>query len=75
MAMAPTPESPLGYEDARAALTEVVAVLESGETTLEESLRLWEQGEQYARICEEWLAGAQRLLTQSDSEESASPSD
>lgn len=59
--------SPLGYEEARAALAAVVAELESGETTLEEALALWERGEEYARICEEWLAGAQqRISAQTD---------
>ncbi|MEY2964562.1 MAG: hypothetical protein RLZZ228_375 [Actinomycetota bacterium] len=58
-------EPAMGYEEARAALAEVVAALESGETTLEEALRLWEQGEEYARICEMWLAGAQARLDES----------
>lgn len=58
-------EPAMGYEEARAALAEVVAALESGETTLEEALRLWEQGEGYARICETWLAGAQARLDES----------
>ena len=58
-------EPAMGYEEARAALAEVVAALESGETTLEEALRLWAQGEEYARICEMWLAGAQARLDES----------
>ncbi|MFZ8979619.1 MAG: exodeoxyribonuclease VII small subunit [Candidatus Nanopelagicales bacterium] len=58
-------EPAMGYEEARAALAEVVAALESGETTLEEALRLGEQGEEYARICEMWLAGAQARLDES----------
>ena len=57
----------LGYEEARAALAETVAALESGDTTLEEALALWERGEEYARICEQWLAGAQARLTQEES--------
>lgn len=74
------PES-LGYEEARAALAETVAALESGDATLEEALALWEQGEEYARICEQWLAGAQARLTQEESlmptsaEQPAPPSD
>ena len=71
---------PLGYEEARAALADVVAALESGNATLEEALSLWEQGEEYARICEAWLAGAQERLSQQESaseteSESESPSD
>ena len=66
-----THEPALGYEDARAALAEVVAALESGDVTLEEALALWEQGEEYARICQAWLAGAQERL----SREERSPQD
>jgi exodeoxyribonuclease VII small subunit len=55
----------LGYEEARAALADVVAALESGDATLEEALRLWERGEEYARICDAWLAGAAERLTSS----------
>jgi exodeoxyribonuclease VII small subunit len=59
----------MGYEDARAALAEVVAALESGDATLEEALALWERGEEYARICETWLAGAQARLDAADVDE------
>jgi exodeoxyribonuclease VII small subunit len=65
------PEPALGYEEARAALADVVAALESGDTTLEEALALWERGEAYAQACEAWLAGAQERLSQ----EPAPPSD
>jgi exodeoxyribonuclease VII small subunit len=52
----------LGYEEAREELLEVVRALEQGGTTLEESLRLWERGEELARVCQEWLDGARRRL-------------
>jgi exodeoxyribonuclease VII small subunit len=57
-------ESPseLGYEQARDELVEVVRALEAGGTDLEESLRLWERGEELARICERWLEGARERL-------------
>lgn len=55
-------EPTMGYEDARAALAEIVTALESGDTTLEEALALWERGEEYARICDAWLEGAQQRL-------------
>jgi len=76
MAMASDTPS-MGYEAARAALAEVVTTLESGDATLEEALALWEQGEQYAQICEAWLAGAQERLSQQEEspDESAPPSD
>lgn len=55
-------ESPLGYEEARAELVEVVRALEAGGTTLEESLALWERGEALATLCQEWLDGARARL-------------
>jgi exodeoxyribonuclease VII small subunit len=50
------------YEDARAELIEVVQQLEAGGTGLEESLALWERGEQLATLCQEWLDGARAKL-------------
>jgi exodeoxyribonuclease VII small subunit len=50
------------YEEAREELVEVVRRLEAGGTTLEESLTLWERGEQLATICQEWLDGARARL-------------
>jgi exodeoxyribonuclease VII small subunit len=50
------------YEAAREELLDVVRRLETGGTTLEESLALWERGEQLATICQEWLDGARRRL-------------
>lgn len=52
----------LGYETARAELREVVAKLESGGQSLEESLALWERGEVLADICQKWLDGASTRL-------------
>ena len=54
--------SELSYEQARDELVEVVRRLEEGGTTLEESLALWERGEQLARVCERWLEGARARL-------------
>jgi exodeoxyribonuclease VII small subunit len=50
------------YEEAREELVEVVRRLESGGTDLEESLALWERGEQLAQICQAWLDGARKRL-------------
>ena len=47
------------YEAARDELVEVVRRLEQGGTTLEESLTLWERGEELVRLCQTWLDGAQ----------------
>ena len=52
----------LSYEEARAELARVVERLESGGTTLEESLALWEKGEQLAEVCQRWLDGARARL-------------
>jgi len=50
------------YEQARDELAELVKRLEAGGLTLEQSLELWERGEQLAAICEEWLEGARARL-------------
>ena len=55
-------EAPLGYEAARDELVQVVQRLEAGGTTLEESLALWERGEELARTCQAWLDGARERL-------------
>ncbi|MFJ5705992.1 MULTISPECIES: exodeoxyribonuclease VII small subunit [unclassified Streptomyces] len=52
----------LGYEEARDELIEVVRRLEAGGTTLEESLALWERGEELAKVCRHWLEGARARL-------------
>ncbi|MFI8082482.1 exodeoxyribonuclease VII small subunit [Kitasatospora sp. NPDC086009] len=57
-----TPDDALGYEHARDALLEVVRQLENGGTSLEESLALWERGEQLAKVCQRWLDGARARL-------------
>lgn len=52
----------LSYEQARDELVEVVRRLEAGGATLEESLALWERGEELAGVCRELLAGARERL-------------
>ena len=59
----------LSYEQARDELIGIVQKLETGGTTLEESLALWERGEELAEICQTWLDGARQRL--SSAEESA----
>jgi exodeoxyribonuclease VII small subunit len=53
----------LSYEQAREELVSVVQRLESGGAPLEESLALWERGEQLAAICQEWLDGARARVS------------
>ena len=52
----------LSYEEARDELTKVVSTLEAGSAGLEDSLKLWERGEELALICQEWLDGARKKL-------------
>ena len=52
----------LGYEQARDELVDVVRRLEAGGVTLEESLALWERGEELAATCQRWLDGARARL-------------
>jgi exodeoxyribonuclease VII small subunit len=59
---APVDTSKLSYEEARNELVAVVAQLEQGSSTLEETLALWERGEALAQRCEEWLVGAKERL-------------
>ena len=54
--------SELSYEQARTELAGVVERLEQGGGTLEESLALWERGEELAAICQRWLDGARARL-------------
>lgn len=50
------------YETARDELGEVVRRLEEGGLSLEESLALWERGEQLVAVCERHLAGARQRV-------------
>jgi len=50
------------YEQARDELAEVVAKLEAGGLTLDESLDLWERGEYLARACHRFLDGARERV-------------
>ncbi|MCX5171255.1 exodeoxyribonuclease VII small subunit [Streptomyces antibioticus] len=62
-------EEALGYEQARDELVEVVRRLEAGGTSLEESLALWERGEELAKVCRRWLEGARARLDAALAEE------
>ncbi|MGI8434369.1 MAG: exodeoxyribonuclease VII small subunit [Nocardioidaceae bacterium] len=50
------------YEEARDELIAVVQRLEAGGTSLEESIALWERGEELATICQRQLEGARSRL-------------
>lgn len=49
----------LSYEQARDELAGIVQQLESGGASLEDSMKLWERGEQLAAHCERWLGRAE----------------
>jgi len=53
----------MSYEAARDELAAVISELESGQSTLEQSLTLWQRGEDLAKICQEWLDGAMAKLS------------
>ncbi len=55
-------EDAIGYEQARDELDSIVGQLEAGGLPLEQSLGLWERGEQLAGICQQWLDGARARL-------------
>ncbi|MBZ6172338.1 exodeoxyribonuclease VII small subunit [Streptomyces olivaceus] len=63
----------LRYEQARDELIEVVRRLEAGGTTLEESLALWERGEELAKVCRNRLDGARARLDAALAEEESDP--
>src|SRR5450432_671301 len=53
----------ISYEAARDELLDVVRQLEAGGVPLEQSLILWERGEQLAVLCQAWLDGAKKRLS------------
>jgi exodeoxyribonuclease VII small subunit len=56
----------LTFEQAYAQLEDVVAQLEAGDLPLEESVALYEQGQQLARLCGEMLDSAELRIQQID---------
>jgi exodeoxyribonuclease VII small subunit len=57
----PDPAS-MSYEAARDELMAIVASLEKGAASLDESVSLWERGEALSQRCEEWLVRARARL-------------
>ncbi|MGB3186858.1 MAG: exodeoxyribonuclease VII small subunit [Ornithinimicrobium sp.] len=58
----PTSVADLSYEQARDELIAIVARIESGKVPLEESMALWERGEELAAHCQSKLDSAQERL-------------
>ncbi|MDO4253274.1 MAG: exodeoxyribonuclease VII small subunit [Rothia sp. (in: high G+C Gram-positive bacteria)] len=63
------PVAELSYEQARQELIQVVADMESGSANLEETIALWERGEQLAARCQAWLDGARQRLQAAQEEQ------
>lgn len=59
------------YEQARDELVQIVGTLEAGGTTLEESLALWQRGEELAALCERYLEGARARLDAAENGEAS----
>lgn len=66
-------DTPLTFEQAFAQLEDVVARLESGDLPLEESVQLYEQGQQLAHLCGEMLDAADLRIQQIASDGTLSP--
>jgi exodeoxyribonuclease VII small subunit len=55
-------KKPMPFEESLTALESIVAQLESGELSLEESLKQFEQGIALTRSCQESLAAAEQKV-------------
>jgi exodeoxyribonuclease VII small subunit len=64
----PKEKKELTYEEARARLTEITEKLSMGNLGLEDTLKLWEEGEKLAVICQKILDQAQARLEEIQAE-------
>lgn len=62
----------ISYEQAREELVEVVRKL-GRRHRLEESLALWERGEELATTCQQWLDGARKRLAEAQAAHEEKP--
>lgn len=58
------PVSELSYEQAREQLVAAIGQLEAGKLGLEESLEVWQRGEELAKHCQAFLDRAKTRLDQ-----------
>lgn len=63
----------LSFEEAYARLEEIVARLESGDLSLDESLALYEEGQRIAQHCGALLDAAELRVQQVNDDDSLSP--
>ncbi len=61
------------FEAAMKRLDEIVALLEQGEAPLEKSLKLFEEGTELARFCDETLKNAQLRIEELSEETDGEP--
>ncbi len=61
--MAPS-ETPPGFDEALSRLQQLVRTLESGELSLEDALKAFEEGVRIARACQGHLAAAEQRVEQ-----------
>jgi exodeoxyribonuclease VII small subunit len=73
-AVVPDTGEPASYESARDELLGIVRRLEAGGSSLQESIELWERGEQLAKRCQEFLDGARRRIAPADETAAAADS-
>lgn len=66
-------ETTLSFEDAFKRLEDIVARLEAGDLSLDESLALYEQGQQLARHCSQLLDAAELRVQRLNEDGSLSP--
>lgn len=64
----PKGKKELTYEEARAGLTAITEKLSLGNLGLEETLKLWEDGEKLAEVCQKILDQAQARLEEIQAE-------
>ena len=68
----PLPDD-LSFEEAYRQLEDIVAQLESGELSLDESVALYERGQALARLCGEMLDRAELRIQQIDDDGTLRP--
>nr|WP_290668296.1 exodeoxyribonuclease VII small subunit [Ardenticatena sp.] len=69
-----THEEPRTFEEAFAALQEVLSALETGTPTLDETVALYEKGMRLANLCEKLLEEAELRIRTLETEHSLSQS-
>ena len=62
MSVAPEQEAKESFEAALSRLEQIVVALEKGDLSLEESLKLYEEGISRARLCQERLEAAEAKI-------------